>query len=49
MSSMISKYALEEATQEGVKTGKFVFKKLHAKLAAEEILWTHMSMKPKEA
>ena len=48
MNSLIMKYSLEEATPQGVKTGKFVFKKLHALLAAEEILETHMSMKPKE-
>ena len=44
MNSMIMKYALEEATDEGVKTGKFVFKKLNAKLAADEVLATHMAM-----
>ena len=46
---MIMKYSLELATPDGVKTGKFVFKKVNARLAAEEILDTHMGLTGKEA
>ena len=48
MNSMIMKYSLELTTPEGQKTGKFVFKKVNAKLAAEEVLETHMGLKGKE-
>ena len=44
MNSMIMNYALELADDSGKPTGKFVFKKKHARLAAQEILSTHMSM-----
>ena len=49
MNSMITKYALEEATPEGKKTGKFVMKRTHTKLAALEILETHMGLKGEAA
>ena len=45
---MIMKYSLELATPDGVKTGKFVFKKVNAKLAAEEVLETHMGLTGKD-
>ena len=44
MNSMIMKYSLELTTDDGKKTGKFVFKKVNAKLAAEEVLETHMGL-----
>ena len=44
MNSMIMNYALELADATGKPTGKFVFKKKHALLAAQEVLATHMSM-----
>ena len=47
-SSMIEKYALEEATKDGRPTGKFVMKKLHTLLAAQEVLATHAAMEGKE-
>lgn len=49
MYSMISKYATELATDNGVKTGKFVLKKDQAKAAATEVIGTHMGLKGKEA
>ena len=44
MNSLIMKYSLELATPDGVKTGKFVFKKVNAQLAAAEVLETHMGL-----
>ena len=41
---MIKNYALELASPEGVKTGKFVFKLPQCKAAAYEILKTHMGL-----
>ena len=49
MNSMISKYALEKATDEGKPTGKFVFKKMNAYQTAWEILDTHLGLKGAEA
>ena len=49
MNSMISKYALEKATDEGKPTGKFVFHKANAYQTAWEILDTHMGLKGAEA
>ena len=49
MWSMINNYALEKATPEGVPTGRFVFKYLNAKMAAYEILDTHLGLKGKAA
>ena len=49
MNSMISKYALEKATDEGKPTGKFVFKKMNAYQTAFEILDTHLGLKGAEA
>ena len=46
---MINKYALEIATPQGKPTGNFVFKKLNAKMAAYEIVDTHLGLKGKEA
>ncbi len=40
-------YSLEEATPEGVKTGKFVFPRANAQLVAEEVLDTHMGLRGK--
>ena len=40
-SSMISKYALEEATKDGRPNGHFVMKKSHTMLAAQEIMADH--------
>ena len=46
---MIMKYATELADDKGKPTGEFVFKPSDAKLGADEILSTHMSMtKPEE-
>ena len=49
MWSMINNYALEKATPEGQPTGQFVFKPLQARMAALEILDTHMGLKGKDA
>ena len=48
MNSIMKNYANEEATKDGTPTGKFVFKKSHAKAAAREILETHMGLKGSE-
>jgi len=45
MNSMITKYALESAKPDGTKTGEFVFKYPHAKMAAYEIVDTHLGLK----
>ena len=47
--SMFEKYAREESTVDGKKTGKFIFKYIDAKYAAYEILDTHLGLKGKEA
>ena len=44
MNSMISKYALEKATDEGKPTGKFTMNRGAALTAAREILETHLHM-----
>ena len=44
MNSMITNYALEEATPEGKPTGNFVFKYGNAKMAAYEIIKTHLGL-----
>ena len=49
MHSMFDNYALEATTDEGVKTGKFIFKPMEAKMAAYEILETHMGLTGKAA
>ena len=49
MNSMITKYAVEEATPEGKPTGSFVFKYANAKQAAYEIVGTHLGLHGKEA
>ena len=49
MFSMIKNYALEEANEDGKKTGKFIFKYNNARLAAGEILDTHLGLKGKQA
>ena len=49
MWSMITNYALELASPDGKPTGQFVFKPQHAKMAAYEILDTHMGLKGKDA
>ena len=46
---MIKNYALEEATKEGKPTGQFIFHYNNARLAASEILDTHLGLKGKEA
>ena len=49
MWSMYHNYAREKATDEGVKTGKFVFGPMEAKMGAYEILKTHMGLEGKAA
>ena len=49
MNSMITNYALELTTPEGVPTGNFVFKPMNAKMAAYEILDTHLGLRGKDA
>ena len=49
MHSIIMKYSLEEATEDGKKTGKFVFPRVNAQLVAEEVLDTHMGLRGKAA
>ena len=49
MWSMINNYALELATPDGKPTGQFVFKPPQAKMAAYEILDTHLGLKGKDA
>ena len=46
---MITKYAIEKAEDGGKPTGKFVFKMPEAKMAAYEILGTHMKLTGKDA
>ena len=46
---MINKYALELATPTGAPTGDFVFKYMNAKMAAYEIVDTHLGLKGKPA
>ena len=49
MNSMITNYALEESTDLGKPTGNFVFKYNNAKMAAWEIIGTHLGLKDKAA
>ena len=49
MNSMITNYAVEEATPEGKPTGKFVFRRENARQAAIEIVGTHLGLHGKEA
>ena len=49
MASIIDKYALEEATVDGKKTGNFVFKRVNAQLVAEEVIDTHLGLRGKAA
>eukprot|EP00356_Strombidium_inclinatum_P004636 CAMPEP_0170491156 /NCGR_PEP_ID=MMETSP0208-20121228/10489_1 /TAXON_ID=197538 /ORGANISM="Strombidium inclinatum, Strain S3" /LENGTH=218 /DNA_ID=CAMNT_0010766683 /DNA_START=1 /DNA_END=658 /DNA_ORIENTATION=+ len=49
MNSMITKYAVEESTNEGKPTGKFFFRHANAKQAAYEIVETHLGLKGKAA
>ena len=49
MNSMITKYAVELATPEGKPTGNFVFQKANAKMAAYEIVDTHLGLKGEAA
>jgi len=44
MNSMITKYALEAAKPTGEPTGDFIFKYANAKLAAYEIVGTHLGL-----
>ena len=44
MNSMITKYALEVAKPTGEPTGDFIFKYPNAKLAAYEIVGTHLGL-----
>lgn len=46
---MIRNYALELSTDEGKKTGVFAFKPPQAKMAAYEVLKTHMGLDGKAA
>ena len=47
--SMINTYALEKATPTGEPTGNFVFRPMQARMAAQEILGTHMNLHGAEA
>merc|ERR1712226_621200 len=47
MNSMIDKYALELATPDGKPTGNFVFKKVNAYMAAQEVVATHLGLHDK--
>ena len=49
MWSMYQNYALEKTTSEGKPTGRFVLTPMEAKMAAYEILNTHMGLKGKAA
>ena len=49
MWSMYENYAHEKTTDEGAPTGKFVFRPMEAKMAAYEILKTHMGLEGKAA
>ena len=49
MNSMINNYALEESTDTGKPTGNFIFKYNNARMAAWEILDTHLGLKGKAA
>tara|TARA_B110000305_G_C19022719_1_gene440092 strand:+ start:76 stop:453 length:378 start_codon:yes stop_codon:yes gene_type:complete len=49
MWSMYQNYALEKTTDKGEPTGKFVLTPMEAKMAAYEILGTHMGLKGKAA
>ena len=42
---MITKYALEAAKPTGEPTGDFIFKYDNAKLAAYEVVGTHLGLK----
>ena len=46
---MIKNYAVEEATDDGKKTGNFIFHYNNAKSASWEILSTHLGLKGKDA
>jgi len=49
MNSMITKYAYEAAKPTGEPTGDFLFKYQNAKMAAYEIIDTHLGLKGKDA
>ena len=49
MWSMYQNYALEKTTADGKPTGRFVLTPMEAKMAAYEILSTHMGLKGKAA
>ena len=49
MWSMYHNYATEKATDDGKPTGEFVLKPLEAKMAAYEILNTHLGLSGKAA
>ena len=46
---MIKDYALEVADKEGMKTGKFIVNKDNTRLAAIEVLETHLGLKGPDA
>ena len=48
MHSMIDKYALEGRNPDGSASGKFVLNKESAKIAAEEVLKTHLHLSGKK-
>ena len=47
--SMVANYAMEKSTPEGKPTGEFVFRPVDARVAALEILDTHMGLKGQAA
>ena len=44
---MLKNYAMEEATAEGVPTGRFYFNQNAAWMAAQEVVETHLGLKDK--
>ena len=46
---MIKNHSIEEATPEGVKSGKFIFNKSAARAGSAEILKTHLGLEGQKA